>query len=165
MSADETNHRNQSLRSINNTHSSFVRFVNTTSRNVGVYWIDYQGQAVQYKVLSYDDHLDVNTFETHPWIFVDEETRDRFRVNAKDVFYPEPWFAKYRGMRREELPPRIERTFVRITLPMYSLRDLALRAIKKLLRLDHHAFLLEIPRSLQYELASMNPRKHDPANL
>ncbi|XP_046465061.1 prolyl 4-hydroxylase subunit alpha-1 isoform X1 [Neodiprion pinetum] len=81
------NNRNHSLRSINNTHSSFVRFVNTTSRNVGVYWIDYQGQAVQYKVLSYNDHLDVNTFETHPWIFVDEETRDRTKHRMDRIFF------------------------------------------------------------------------------
>lgn len=158
MSTDEAEDQ-QFLRSINNVHSSFVRFINTTSRNVGVYWIDYNGQAVQYKVVPHRDYLDVNTFETHPWIFIDEETRDRFRVNARDVFYPR------RSMRREDVPARIVRTFVRITLPMYTLRDLALRAIKKLLRFDHHAFLLEIPRSLQIELAAMSPRKHDPADL
>lgn len=76
------------LRSINNIDSSFVRFVNTTSRNVGVYWIDYQGQAVQYKVLSYRNYLDVNTFVTHPWIFIDEETKDRWGDLSSTFIYP-----------------------------------------------------------------------------
>ncbi|XP_015590007.1 von Hippel-Lindau tumor suppressor homolog [Cephus cinctus] len=153
------------LRSLNNIQISFIRFINTTKRNVGVYWIDYQGQAIRYKVLSYRDHLDVNTFVTHPWIFVDEETRDRFKVNCSEVFFPEAWTTKYQGMRRQDLPSRIDRTYVYITLPLYTLRDLSMRAIKKHLRYDHHAFLLDIPRSLQYELASMPPRKNDPSEL
>ncbi|XP_012276279.1 von Hippel-Lindau disease tumor suppressor [Orussus abietinus] len=150
------------LRSISNVHSSFVRFVNTTRRSVGVYWIDYQGHAVQYGILSYRDYLDVNTFVTHPWIFVDEETQDRFRVNCSDVFFPEAWFPRDVAIRPDDLPPRVERTCVYITLPIYSLRELCLRVVKRKLRSDWHAFLLDIPRSLQYELASMFPKKTDP---
>lgn len=65
------------LRSIDNEHRSFVKFINKTLHSVVLYWIDYQGQAVSYGVLSPDDCLDINTFVTHPWIFVDKETRDR----------------------------------------------------------------------------------------
>lgn len=65
------------LRSINNVHRSFVKFVNRTLHNVVLYWIDYQGQAVSYGALSPGDCLDIDTFVTHPWIFVDQETRDR----------------------------------------------------------------------------------------
>lgn len=65
------------LRSINNVYVSLVRFINKTMHNVVLYWIDYQGRAVSYGVLSPGDCLDIDTFVTHPWIFVDQETRDR----------------------------------------------------------------------------------------
>ncbi|CAK9797311.1 von Hippel-Lindau disease tumor suppressor [Anthophora plagiata] len=153
------------LRSINNVERSFVKFINKTLHNVILYWIDYQGQAVSYGVLSPDDSLDINTFVTHPWIFVDQETRDRYTANQQNVFFPEPWFAKYRRLRsqhsRSELPQRPERTNVYITLPVYTLRELSLRAIKRRLTHDRQAFQLDIPRSLQYELATMLPRNAD----
>ncbi|XP_031774247.1 von Hippel-Lindau-like protein isoform X2 [Apis florea] len=149
------------LRSINNVHRSFVKFVNRTLHNVVLYWIDYQGQAVSYGALSPGDCLDIDTFVTHPWIFVDQETRDRYTVNQRDVFFPEPWFARYRDLRRSELPQRHERTSVYITLPVYTLRELSLRAIKRRLTHDRQAFQLDIPRSLQYELATMLPRNED----
>lgn len=66
------------LRSINNEHKSFVKFINKTLHNVILYWIDYQGQAVSYGVLSPGDCRLIDTFDTHPWIFVDQETRDRW---------------------------------------------------------------------------------------
>lgn len=65
------------LRSMNNDHRSFVKFINKTQHSVVLYWIDYQGQAVKYGVLSPEDCLDIDTFVTHPWIFVDGETNDR----------------------------------------------------------------------------------------
>ncbi|KAJ8675767.1 hypothetical protein QAD02_011553 [Eretmocerus hayati] len=149
----------QVLRSIHNRHSSFVRFINTTRHSVSVYWIDYEGNKVCYRTLGCNDYLDINTFVTHPWIFVDRETRDRFRGNGQTVYFPEPWQLKYRGMRRSELPSRIERTTVRITLPMYTLRDLCLREVKRRLRYDEYAYQLEIPWNLQRELHDMHPRK------
>lgn len=75
-----------------------------------------------------------------------------------DVFFPEPWYARYRGRSRNELPQRIERTYVYITLPMYTLRELSLRSIRKCLTSDWQAFFLEIPRNLQYELAMTLPK-------
>ncbi|KAG7202160.1 hypothetical protein KM043_015842 [Ampulex compressa] len=143
------------LRSINNIHRSFVRFINKTSHNVTLYWIDYQGLAVKYGVLSPNDYMDIDTFVTHPWIFVDKETGDRYMVNQRDVFFPEPWFAKYLGMRLNQRALRIERTYNYITMPVYTLRELSLRAIKRCLRNDKQPFLLDIPRSLQHELARM----------
>lgn len=62
------------LRSINNQHRSFVKFINQTFRQVRLYWIDYQGNAVSYGSLPPGGYLDINTFATHPWIFVDWET-------------------------------------------------------------------------------------------
>lgn len=81
-------------------------------------------------------------------------------MNRKDVFFPEPWF-KYRDVNNRpsnetnRLPPRVQRTNVYITLPVCTLQELSLRAIRKCLKYDRQAFLLDIPRSLQYELAMM----------
>lgn len=85
-------------------------------------------------------------------------------MNQKDVFFPEPWFARYRGLQRSEMPVRYERTDVYITLPVYTLRELSLRAIKRRLTHDRQAFQLDIPRSLQYELATMLPRNEEAEN-
>ncbi|KAG8036697.1 hypothetical protein G9C98_004019 [Cotesia typhae] len=147
------------LRSIEDRHKAFIRFINTTSYPIEVLWINYHGQAVRYSILQPLGTLDINTFATHPWIFVEHETRDRFIAAGKDVFFPQPWFTRYLGMSRDQLPEHISRVEVHITLPIYSLRDISLRAIKRLLRHDLHAFSLDIPKSLQCELASMLPRK------
>ncbi|XP_026669360.1 von Hippel-Lindau disease tumor suppressor [Ceratina calcarata] len=136
------------LRSINNAHRSYVKFVNKTLHHVVLYWIDYQGQAVGYGVLRPDDYRNIDTFVTHPWIFVDKDTHDRYTVNQRDVFFPEPWSPSSRGLRR----------YVYITLPVCTLRELSLRAIKRCLTHDRQAFQLDIPRSLQLELANMLPR-------
>ncbi|XP_058800609.1 von Hippel-Lindau tumor suppressor homolog [Phymastichus coffea] len=165
MEEEQQENREQlpELRSIHNRQSSFVKFINMTSYNVNVYWIDYAGKEVAYKVLGCQDYIDINTFVTHPWIFVEEETKDRLLGNGQPVYFPEAWFERYRGLRQQDLPARrIERTVVYISLPMYSLRELALRAIKRRLRYDEHAQLLEIPKTLRDELATMEPRKPAP---
>ncbi|XP_071875468.1 von Hippel-Lindau disease tumor suppressor-like [Bombus fervidus] len=147
------------LRSINNVYLSLVRFVNKTMHNVVLYWIDYQGQAISYGVLFPGEHADINTFVTHPWIFVDEETKDRYTVNQKDVFFPEP--SRLSIIRQGHQHPmtvawrRCQRTDVYITLPVYTLREMCLRAIKRLLTHCGQAFQLDIPRILQHELAIM----------
>ncbi|XP_033347245.1 von Hippel-Lindau disease tumor suppressor [Bombus vosnesenskii] len=159
------------LRSINNVYVSLVRFINKTMHNVILYWIDYQGRAISYGVLSPGDCLDIDTFVTHPWIFVDQETRDRYTVNQKEVFFPEPSplllvRQECRNPIRVALHPhrRRERTDVFITLPIYTLRELCLRAIRRLLTHDEQAFQLDIPRSLQYELAIMLLKNEEISN-
>ncbi|XP_050466904.1 von Hippel-Lindau tumor suppressor homolog [Cataglyphis hispanica] len=147
------------FRSLNSQHESFVRFINTTPHCVTLYWIDYEGQAINYGDLSPGDYREINTFHTHPWIFVNKETGVRYLVQQHDVFFPEPWFVKYRGVRRSELPQRIERTDVHIVLPILTLQQLSLGVIKKCLTCDSQAFILDIPRSLQLELFKMLPRK------
>lgn len=154
-------HEQQPLQSINNDHRSFVKFINSTQRNVTLYWIDYQGQAISYGIMTPGDTKDINTFVTHPWIFVDDETRDRYVVNQKDVFFPEPWFVKYPELRQSEMPQRSERTRVHITLRIYTLRELTLRATRSLLTHHRQAYQLDIPRSLQNELAVMLRAEED----
>ncbi|XP_014232454.1 von Hippel-Lindau tumor suppressor homolog [Trichogramma pretiosum] len=147
------------LRSIHNHHSSFVRFVNRSSFSVSIYWIDYQGELVRYRTLPSRDHIDINTFVTHPWIFVNEQTQDRLLGAGQRIYYPEAWWVRYQGRDHSELPNRINRTVVPITMPLLSLRGWALRTIKLQLERDEHAYSLDLPRILQEELYNQAPRK------
>jgi len=155
-----TNDQPPAIRSINNDHVAPVRFVNTTMHQVQLLWINFEGQAVNYGTLSPGDTLAISTFATHPWIFVEAETMERFVVRGKDVFYPEPWFLKYDGFPRSQIPKKIPPELVYITLPMYTLRDIAMRFIKSILYDDNDAYLLDIPKNLQEELATLEPRKN-----
>ncbi|XP_011881498.1 PREDICTED: von Hippel-Lindau disease tumor suppressor [Vollenhovia emeryi] len=156
---DENQQRGPIFRSLNSQHESFVRFINTTPHIITLYWMDYQGQAISYGDLSPGDYREINTFHTHPWIFVNKETGVRYLVEQREVFLPAPWFLKYRGVRPSELPQRIERTNVYIVLPMFTLQQMSLRVIKNCLTNDSQAFLLDIPRTLQEELFTMLPKK------
>ncbi|XP_018055686.1 PREDICTED: von Hippel-Lindau disease tumor suppressor isoform X1 [Atta colombica] len=173
------------FRSLNSQHESFIRFINTTPHTITLYWMDYQGQAIDYGDLSSGNYREINTFYTHPWIFVNKETgdspqstkyfrnigikidglimtrakRNRYLVSQRDVFFPAPWFLQYRGVTQDKLPQRIERTNVYIVLPMFTLQQLSLRVIKNCLTYDSQAFHLDIPRSLQLELVTMLPKK------
>ncbi|XP_018398587.1 PREDICTED: von Hippel-Lindau disease tumor suppressor-like isoform X1 [Cyphomyrmex costatus] len=161
---DENQQQGPIFRSLNSEHESFVRFINTTPHTITLYWMDYDGQAIDYGDLSAGDYREINTFYTHPWIFVNKETGDRAKRNRylaeqRDVFFPAPWFLQYRGVTQDKLPQRIERTNVHIVLPMFTLQQLSMRVIKNCLTYDSQAFRLDIPRTLQLELATMLPRK------
>lgn len=134
----------QCLRSLNNDERSFVKFCNGTDSHVVLYWIDYEGQAVSFGTLIAGMAMDMDTYVTHPWIFVDEETGHRFKVKQKDVYFPEPHVNSQ----------RLTRTLVFIMEPMFTLYELALRVIIKRLRDEYDSYRLEIPRVIQDEIAS-----------
>jgi von Hippel-Lindau disease tumor supressor len=143
------------LRSEHSRHESFVRFINKSNRTVDVIWLNFEGLHVKYKTLQPGVFFDVNTFATHPWVFLDSETQDRLVVKSKEVFLPEPWYVQYRHLRREELPPTPARTSVYITIPLYTLRERTLQIVRDNLLQPDDAFKLELPNSLQRELAAM----------
>lgn len=77
-------------------------------------------------------------------------------VEGKDVFYPIGWKPSSSNPEEErQSSPHI----VCITIPMYSLREIAMKTIKRLLSDDNDAYLLMIPKNLQRELANLEPRK------
>lgn len=69
---------------------AFVIFENTTEREVDVYWVDYTSQLVRYRTLSSDDKLKINTFKTHPWVFLDKQSGERMCVDHEEVYWPQP---------------------------------------------------------------------------
>lgn len=75
---DENQQQGPIFRSLNSQHESFVKFINTTPHTITLYWMDYQGQAISYGDLSPGDYREINTFHTHPWIFVNKETGVRY---------------------------------------------------------------------------------------
>jgi von Hippel-Lindau disease tumor supressor len=143
------------LRSEHCRDKSYVRFINKSNRTVDVIWINFEGRLVKYKTLQPGVFLDVNTFATHPWVFLDSETHKKLVVKSKEVFLPEPWYVQYLHLRREEIPPRLERTPVYITIPLYTLRERSLQIVSENLSQPDDAFKLELPISLQRELAAM----------
>ncbi|XP_049788907.1 von Hippel-Lindau disease tumor suppressor [Schistocerca nitens] len=145
------------LRSLKATNSAFLRFINSTERKVDVVWMNYQGQHVKFKTLLPGTFFDANTYESHPWLFIDADTRDRLVVKSKDVYLPEPWFKQYERIPIPiaALPMRIERTKVYITIPVFPLRQRALQIVRDMLQRPEDAFKLEIPTTLQKQLARM----------
>lgn len=98
-------HRNmqnagRTLRSDNSGIRAFATFVNCSQRTVRVFWIDFQGDRVDYTRerggLKPRQYLQMRTFEGHPWIFRDKESNDKlyFRNNQnklEEVYFPEAW--------------------------------------------------------------------------
>ncbi|XP_015188609.1 PREDICTED: von Hippel-Lindau tumor suppressor homolog [Polistes dominula] len=146
------------LRSTVSQQVSYVRFTNYTKRIVDLYWIDFQGIAIKYGSLTPDQYLEINTYATHPWICVDAETKERYWVNNKEVFYPEPWIGKC--VNNEQYILRlVNRIDARILTPMYSLVELSARAITRCLQYREQVNKLNLPRCLENKLFSMLPNE------
>jgi von Hippel-Lindau disease tumor supressor len=143
------------LRSEHSLHQSFVRFINNSNRTVDVIWINFEGRHVKYKSLQPGVFFDVNTYATHPWVFLDSETQDRLVVRSKEVFLPEQCHVQLVHLRREAFPPMPQRTHVYITIPLYTLRERSLQVVRNSLSQPEDAFKLEVPNTLQRELAAM----------
>lgn len=67
----------EQLRSNHSVERVCVKFVNLTNRVVEVIWVNYSGLFQRYTLLRKRQHVDINTFKTHPWIAVDVDTKDR----------------------------------------------------------------------------------------
>lgn len=64
-----------SLRSINSDTASRVNFKNNSEGRIKIYWLNNQGQRVEYKVggLASGQTHQQNTFVTHPWLITNEQ--------------------------------------------------------------------------------------------
>ena len=63
------------LRSLQGSTATRLEFVNTSSREVRVYWLDYKGQRVFYRAIPAGGKYLQPTFKTHPWVMTDQNDR------------------------------------------------------------------------------------------
>ncbi|EDS34024.1 von Hippel-Lindau disease tumor suppressor [Culex quinquefasciatus] len=116
------------------------------SLTVDVYWVNYSSKFVHYSALEPAAQVPVNTYVTHPWVFIDRFTGERMLVKSKPVYMPEPW---YTNINTDGKLARIE---VRIHFPLRSLKDVCAWKIFSTLR-DKQSFIdLELPRVLVDDL-------------
>ncbi|CAB3369331.1 Hypothetical predicted protein [Cloeon dipterum] len=120
------------LRSIDSTQPAYPTFLNGTSRRVDIVWLDFQGAPVVYKTLKPRETFRVTTFVTHPWLFVDADTRDLLLGRLKYVYMPEA--PKSRPIKRHT---------VMITVPVFPLLARALQVLRNSLKPEIKKICLE----------------------
>jgi hypothetical protein len=74
----------QALKSITSYTPVSMRFVNTGSVFVKVYWINYQGKPTLLGKLAPGEILPVSTFKNHPWMV------KKLNGDSLGVFFPQP---------------------------------------------------------------------------
>ena len=79
------------LKSLHNRIVSPVLFINHTGRRVNLKWFNYSGEEQLFATIESrtNNRLKMNTYVTHPWIAVDEETNERLLLNFKETFFPD----------------------------------------------------------------------------
>ncbi|KAB0804216.1 hypothetical protein PPYR_01186 [Photinus pyralis] len=138
------------VRSVDSHHPSYIRVTNLCPEAVDLIWIDYQGRHVKYTKLSNRAFVDVNTFETHPWIAVHSDKKDKVLMNNKFIYMP----TRSRPVPNlpADAPLQFLRVSVSITLPVYSLRYRALLEIRSYLTTVSDVDTLDLPAELRNAL-------------
>ncbi|XP_058819655.1 protein Vhl [Topomyia yanbarensis] len=125
---------------------SFVLFKNFTQRTVEIYWVNYSSKFIHYSALEAAAQVPVNTYVTHPWVFIDKSTGERMLVKNQPVYYPEPWYSNI------DANGKLTRIEVQIHYPLRILRDICAWKIFASLK-DKKRFVdLELPKVLTEEL-------------
>lgn len=156
---------------------AFVKFVNTSERDVDVHWLNFRGEKISYSTLPPGCHcnvsqvnsemlrgrhqvhrafvifsfsLQINTYVTHPWVFSCSQTGEKLKVNNNDVFFPEPWFKYIKNADNGVVS--VGRQEVSIHYPLKSLKSICMWDILFLMNTSNEVDDLEIPQSLRSEL-------------
>ncbi|GBP85605.1 von Hippel-Lindau tumor suppressor homolog [Eumeta japonica] len=127
--------------SIEGDTPAFVQFVNKTRRPVDIWWRNYEGQRYFYVRIGPSQHVNVDTFITHPWEFLDAITCERFVINNEKVFRPPPCIGNMRF-----------RTHWNITAGVRTLRRAALIAVGSYMKNDNGVDTLGLPKVLVEEV-------------
>ncbi|XP_022804368.1 von Hippel-Lindau disease tumor suppressor-like isoform X2 [Stylophora pistillata] len=139
------------LKSLHNRIESPVLFVNHTGRRVNLKWFDYSGEEKLFATIvgGTNNRLKMNTYVTHPWIAVDEETNERLLLNFRETFFPdEPVIQRVDFDARRFYVVRAE---INITTPVYRLEEYCTRFLRKTV-LSQNIRKLPLPQSILKEI-------------
>ncbi|XP_073812871.1 von Hippel-Lindau protein [Musca autumnalis] len=129
-----------------------VFFLNTTQRQVNLYWMDFNGSQDLFTTLPPGAGIKANTFVTHPWLFRDARTGERMHVKHQDIFWPQLYRVKNAG---QWLPCR---KLIAIHPPItQTLRTRCLWRFAELIYGQNDEFLkeLNLPRTLYNDIKSI----------
>ncbi|KAL7637040.1 UNVERIFIED_CONTAM: hypothetical protein RMT77_012798 [Armadillidium vulgare] len=130
------------------TLSSFVNFKNCTNSSADIIWLNYEGIPVPYGTLPPSGNLKLRTYESHPWVFRDSVTLEKFQVNREDVFMPIP-FVRECSNHRVVGPVSPRFITQSIHYPLYNLKERASQVVLKCLSDPLKAYELDIPVTLK----------------
>ena len=63
--------REKTVRSLASETKAQITFENKSGQKIKIYWLDFFGHRILYKVLDVGEHYDQETFLTHPWLITD----------------------------------------------------------------------------------------------
>lgn len=138
------------VRSSRSEKHSLLLLKNCTERTVILTWIAYDSKLIQYPALPPNGITPLNTFSTHPWMFIAHDTGEPMHVNNAEIFWPQP-------LKNGQTT----RSIVLIHLPMRSLKTIAMwkilsTKIKSISEIAH----LELPLTLKNELIDLFKNKY-----
>lgn len=152
---------NDRPRSIECVHRVYLRFVNHTNRCIELVWVNYNGAYERYTLLRrFSHYVDINTFQTHPWIALDQYTKDLMRIDRRPIYYPQ----QIMGVERPDpnnpnirypIQPQNRRQICVITLPLYSLRERCLLELRNHLSSTDDVVALHLPDRLGNDLRTL----------
>ncbi|KFB35032.1 AGAP002496-PA-like protein [Anopheles sinensis] len=144
------------LKSQHSEIRSFVLFINTTQREVDVFWVNYSARLIHYTTLKPGAQCMVNTYVTHPWAFKDRVSGERMHVRHQPVYLPEPWYRNF------DSTGRLARKEIKIHFPVRTLTESCLWRILALVpeQEEENALReLDIPRVLIHDLEMLRKNK------
>ncbi|CRL06862.1 CLUMA_CG019817, isoform A [Clunio marinus] len=154
------------LRSEKSEVRAFVTFNNSTDRQVEIRWVNFYGENIHFTVLEPGAHSHVNTFCTHPWIFLCPNTGERLQIKHSYVFLPEPWHKHISKAENGQITA--SRQKANIHYPLKALKDICLRKIALVVRSKDDIIEFLIPHTLKADLFKafdltnrFNPEFHD----
>lgn len=122
-----------------------LKLYNCTPYTVDIFWIDYQSNYKPYTRLNADETLPINTYVSHPWVFINRSTGEYQEVNHKNIFWPTQLILM--NTNRERC---LSCELIKIHMPLRTLKQSALLTIFRQLSNENAINELsnELPKSL-----------------
>lgn len=139
------------LRSKESNIRAFVKFKNQSEKTVEIHWVNFTGRNIHYQTLQKNQTCTVNTFVSHPWIFICPQTGERLCVNGDEVYIAKPWFSFIRS-DSENGVSSVERQEAKINIKLKKLSAICSWKIIFMLNEKDNIDALQIPKTLRADL-------------